>query len=296
MYPNRVVLFVTVAVPLMIVLAEAKHHDAGAKKVPTSSGRRSPSSGRVFPPPPPPHDKNPVMQNCWYQEAVSPSYDDEHDSKDTDRSGLTRPVSSSSKRRITTPHESRRSIIDSLRGGSATAHSTSTTEPEGSAESSAATSSTRSLSSLAMKASSKLSLFVARQAFGQAIRSVQKQMQMIVAGELTLKEAVLTFGVMITVIAALISMTLLDDNGGFFSLNTWLAWSCIILGPLAAVLQRKVFILQDLRDITDQMSQQVLQLQTSNAKLQLQNQRLQENTERYDKESLVLILLPLKLL
>ena len=292
-------LLIAATVPYFLFAADAKSLGTGKDKAP---GRRSSTTtSRLLTTPPPPHDKNPVLQSCWYEEAVSPNYDDDNGNGENSlnaKSSLTRPVSSSSssRRRGAAKQSSKgsrttttSSIFDTLRGGSSTSAtvttttvtSTTTTAPvvaDGSSSSS-------SVASIAAKSSSKLSMFIAKQAMKQTAAAIQNQFIMLKNGELTTKEIVLTFGVIITVIAAISQLVMMGDSICFFGFNgtcvdTWLCFSCIVLGPLAAILQRKVFILEDLRDITNQMENQVLELQTSNSKLQKQNERLQANTER----------------
>jgi hypothetical protein len=59
-----------------------------------------------------------------------------------------------------------------------------------------------------------------------------------------------------------------------------LAWICLIVGPSAAILQRKVSLLESLREITNQLREQVNQVTANNNVLQTQNRRLAKNTKK----------------
>ena len=59
-----------------------------------------------------------------------------------------------------------------------------------------------------------------------------------------------------------------------------LAWTCLIVGPSAAILQRKVGLLEGMRQLTNQLRAEVNEISANNAILQSQNRRLSQNTQK----------------
>ena len=99
--------------------------------------------------------------------------------------------------------------------------------------------------------------------------------ELFTGGGFTWKEVFFT--IMGVAALALASSAMIFEDGILVDV---LAWTCVILGPSAAILQRKVGLLESLREITNELRNQVNQVSASNAALKQQNKRLEKNTKK----------------
>ena len=108
--------------------------------------------------------------------------------------------------------------------------------------------------------------------------SLHEAVQDIVSGNFTWKETLFLVLAMASVGLAFSSMIKTDST-----LVDILAWTCAIVGPSALILQRKLALMEGMRELTNQLREEVNAMSTSNAILQSQNRRLSNNSKKLKK-------------
>jgi hypothetical protein len=107
------------------------------------------------------------------------------------------------------------------------------------------------------------------------LSNAHQTLEELVSGGFTWKEALFLFlgvaSIALSCAAMIQEASLLVDV---------LAWTCIIVGPSAAVLQRKVSLLEGMRELTNKLREEVNEMTASNSILQSQNSRLAKNTQK----------------
>jgi len=106
--------------------------------------------------------------------------------------------------------------------------------------------------------------------------SVKQTFQELTEGDFTWKEIVFFFLAVASVGLSFSAMILLE---GSYVVDL-LAWTCLVVGISAAILQRKVSLLESMRELTNQLREEVGEMTASNSVLKSQNRRLSKNTQK----------------
>lgn len=116
---------------------------------------------------------------------------------------------------------------------------------------------------------------VAKSILAEKVKGVQLFFQDLFEGKLQVVDVLFTIFALIAIGLAA-SVMVLEDG----LLLDALAWTCVFMSSSAAILQRKVSLLEGFRKITNQLRSEVNKMNESNDNLRKQNQRLAKSSKK----------------